>query len=604
MHSSGIFVRLVALLAMTCLAVWAVLAAVLPVALLVVLGVTVGRVPAALRDGLGSPAGNRLMTALVVAVVLVVVTMVIAPMQAALGSVIQTGLRYRMQARLMAAVSGPAGIAHLEDAGVLERIATAEGSLLSEAQSAAPAALLEAVSSRLCGVLACGVVASFRWWLGLLLLGFWIAARRPMARGTRMSMWRYGSQAGLMRRADYFRRLATRLAPAAELRIFGLADWAVERYRSLWSEGITEIWSVRDRHTRTTIMIGAGVLVVYGFALWVLADAAYARSVSLGRVVMLLPTLALSTQVGLTFNDISLARMLLAFPALGDLESDLSSRAVALRGSRSPDGMPEREVRFEDVGFRYPGASRPVFEHVDLTLAAGCSTAIVGANGVGKTTLVKLLARLHDPSSGRILVDGTDLSELDAPAWQRKVAAVFQDFAHYPLTVAENVGFGAVEHLGAREGIEDAIARAGARGLVEDLPAGLGTVVSRSFSGGVDLSGGQWQRIALARALYAAEHGARVLVLDEPTSWLDARGEAEFFDRFLEITAGLTTVVISHRYSTIRRADRIYVLNAGGVVEQGDHTQLMALGGHYAQAFTIQAARFGHRGGSGGADGS
>ncbi len=169
---------------------------------------------------------------------------------------------------------------------------------------------------------------------------------------------------------------------------------------------------------------------------------------------------------------------------------------------------------------------------------------------------------------------------------------VFQDFAHYPLSFAENIGLGAPEHLDDFAGLGDAVRRAGALGTLESLPAGQQTVLSRSYDGGVELSGGQWQRVALARALFAVRHGATILVLDEPTAWLDARGEADFFDRFLEITEGTTTLIISHRFSTVRRADHICVLDHGRVLEQGDHRSLLAAGNRYAQLFRLQAARF------------
>jgi ABC-type multidrug transport system fused ATPase/permease subunit len=191
-----------------------------------------------------------------------------------------------------------------------------------------------------------------------------------------------------------------------------------------------------------------------------------------------------------------------------------------------------------------------------------------------------------------VLADGVPLRELDAAAWQRQVAVVFQDFNRYPVSARENVAFGAPAFADDMQGIERAAARAGASTLVAGLPRRWDTVLSREYRDGHDLSGGQWQRIALARALFAVEHGARILVLDEPTAWLDVRGEAEFFDRFLEITEGTTTILISHRFSTVRRADHICVLADGVLAEEGGHEELMARGGGYREMFTLQAEQY------------
>jgi ATP-binding cassette subfamily B protein len=254
--------------------------------------------------------------------------------------------------------------------------------------------------------------------------------------------------------------------------------------------------------------------------------------------------------------------------------------------------MPAQSVRFEGVCFRYPGSDHEVYDNLDLELRAGESLAVVGVNGAGKTTLVKLLARLHDPTGGRITADGVDLRELKPDEWQRRVAAIFQDFTRYELPARDNVAFGALALSADEAELDRAVEQAGAADVVERLPKGWDTVLSRRFTGGVDLSGGQWQRMALARALLAVRGGAGILVLDEPTANLDVRAESELYDRFLELTRGVTTVVISHRFSTVRRADRIVVLDQGRVVEEGDHATLVAAGGHYARMFALQAARF------------
>jgi ATP-binding cassette subfamily B protein len=233
-----------------------------------------------------------------------------------------------------------------------------------------------------------------------------------------------------------------------------------------------------------------------------------------------------------------------------------------------------------------------VLDGFDLTIEAGTSLAIVGLNGAGKTTIVKLLARLYEPQEGRITCDGIDIRDFPAVAWQRRIGAIFQDFLRYELSLGENVGFGAVELADDQEVVVRALERAGALPLRDRLPRGLDTVLSREYEDGSDLSGGQWQRVATARALMAVEGGASVLVLDEPTANLDVRAEVQFFAEFLALTEGLTTIVISHRFSTVRRADRVVVLERGRILEDGTHDELVALGGRYAELFELQAARF------------
>lgn len=203
-----------------------------------------------------------------------------------------------------------------------------------------------------------------------------------------------------------------------------------------------------------------------------------------------------------------------------------------------------------------------------------------------------MLSRLYAPDAGCITVDALDLRTLDASRWQRRVTAVFQDFAQYQLSARDNIGLGAPDLAHDGERLREAARQAGALELIESLPHGWDTILSRRYSDGVDLSGGQWQRLALARALFAAQGGARVLILDEPTASLDVRAEADLYDRFLEITRGLTTILISHRFSTVRRAERICVLEHGRVVEQGSHEELLATSGRYAGMFELQAARF------------
>jgi ATP-binding cassette subfamily B protein len=603
---------------------YAIAASIMPNLVLIAAGHLVGTIPAAADHGLGSPAGHRLVVALAITGALYAAALVLGPVQSALSSVVKWRLVYRTEDRLIAAVSGPVGIAHLEDPKVLDDLALAQGQLTGQMPADAPMTLALVVSNRVSGLLACLVLASWQWWLGLGMFVMWMAIRRPQLALIREQGALYAGSSEDLRRAWYLQRLAASPGVAKESRVFGLGGWLVDRYRSTFLMAMAAPWAVLRRLDRAVLFLSLPVLVAFGVACGYLGLAAYRGEIGLGTLAIMLPMLAATTPLGdISWDDVALSWMIQGLPRVGELETSLSAAVSGLAGSLpvAGTGLPVREVRFEEVRFRYPGADRDVFGGLDLVLRAGQSTALVGINGAGKTTLVKLLARLHDPVSGRILVDGTDLSLLRPTEWQRQVAVVFQDFAHYPLSFAENIGFGSPSFLSDVAGLSDAARRAGALDVLSGLsglsgpsglsglsgPSGLSgwdTVLSRSYDGGVDLSGGQWQRIALARALFAVRHGATILVLDEPTAWLDARGEADFFDRFLEITEGTTTLIISHRFSTVRRADHICVLDEGRVLEEGDHESLIAAGRRYAELFGLQAARFASDGAPGsGSDG-
>jgi ATP-binding cassette subfamily B protein len=255
--------------------------------------------------------------------------------------------------------------------------------------------------------------------------------------------------------------------------------------------------------------------------------------------------------------------------------------------------LPRQTIRFDDVSFTYPGREQPILDRFNLEIEAGRSLAIVGENGAGKTTLVKLLTRLYDPTAGRVTVDGVDLRDLAPESWHRRISALFQDFAHFEMAAYDNIAFGALHKWDDAEGVRRAAADTGVLAVIERLSQGWDTRVSREYRHGAELSGGEWQRLALARALFGVASGAGILILDEPTASLDVRGEAEIYQRFLELTRGVTTIVISHRFSTVRRADRIIVVEGGQVVEDGSHDQLVSRpDGRYAHMYTLQASRF------------
>jgi ATP-binding cassette subfamily B protein len=272
---------------------------------------------------------------------------------------------------------------------------------------------------------------------------------------------------------------------------------------------------------------------------------------------------------------------------LSNLYEYLEQSAAEPSGDKTTGDAPGDGVRFENVSFQYPGTQRAALTGVDLHLTPGRSLALVGENGAGKTTLIKLLTGLYQPSGGRILLDGTPLVDWQTDALRRRIGVIFQDFARYQVTVGENIGVGDVEHFDDAARWKQAASQGMADGFIGDLPSGYDTQLGSWFRDGQELSAGQWQKIALSRAFM--DRSADILVLDEPTASMDAAAEAELFEHFRSLTTDKITVLISHRFSTVRRADHIVVVQDGHISERGNHQELMALGGHYATLFRLQA---------------
>jgi len=574
-------------------AAFVVAESILPNLTLIAMGRATGRIPAAARDGLSSAAGHALLISLAVAGVCYGLSLLRGPAEDALTSVVRARMVVALQRRLVAAVGAPAGIAHLEDADTLDRLANAQGQLMNAAPADAPMTIASQLGGWLSGTMACVVLATFRWWLGLAMFAAWIAVRHPLGRLVRTRVGSFRAAGEPLRRAWYLFALATRPGAAKEARVFGLGGWLAAEHRTHYVRGLTPTWQEMRRQGRQVATVAVGVFAVFALGAGTLGWTSYHHEISLGTLAVMLTMLPSSMSVGtVSMTDFQLEMMLTAVPDLDALTDSLVPAADAVGGTVDPAGMPRKDVAFENVGFRYPGGESDVFSELNLTLRAGESTALVGINGAGKTTLVTLLARLRDPSRGRILVDGVPLDDLRVRDWQKQIAVVYQDYTRYPLTAEENVALNLLGGPVDEKALHQAADRAGATDMIEKLPNGWRTILSPQYEGGTDLSGGQWQRVALARALYAIARGATVLILDEPTAQLDVRAEAAFYDRFLEITQGVTSIVISHRFSTVRRANRIAVLDGGQITELGSHTELLALKGTYADLFTTQATAF------------
>jgi ATP-binding cassette subfamily B protein len=493
--------------------------------------------------------------------------------------------------QLTAACVRPPGIGHLEDPALTADLTVARdfdlgmtGPPLSIALDFIASGMVELIG----GVASALVLAAYRWWAPIVLAGAWLATHWLLRES---GIWRdrmTDEVRSAQRDADYAYRIAVDPPASKELRLFGLAGWTIDRFKARR----TRLHELQYAATRlrerpviwSVLLVTAANLLVF----WSLATDAASGRLSLGLAV--------------TFVQSAIGVSMLAFGGFSwAIDGPSAAVAAVLRvgdamrrvgaltpGNRSAEGKPAREIRFRDITFAYPSstvnhANAPVLENFDLAIPAGSSLAIVGQNGAGKTTLAKLLCRLYDPQSGTIEIDGIDLRDFDIAEWRSRLTAVFQDFIRFELPMRDNVApAGAPDKL-----MTAALEEAGAANL-----ANLDTVLARGYSDGTDLSGGQWQRVALARALVSVKLGAGVVLLDEPTAQLDVRGEAEIFDRLLAATRQCTTILISHRFSTVRKADRICVLEHGRVVELGTHDELMAFDGRYRTMFDLQAQRF------------
>ena len=384
----------------------------------------------------------------------------------------------------------------------------------------------------------------------------------------------------------YLETVLAREDHAKEVKLFGLGARLLERYRAIFRRLYQEDRALTIRRDAWGFALGLiGSVALYGAYVWI-ALSAVRQLISLGQMTMYVALFrqgqstvsAMLTAVGGMYEDNLY---------LSTLYEYLETEVLPAGGSAVRGPAPEDGVRFEDVSFTYPGSDAPALEHVTLHLVPGTSLALVGENGSGKTTLIKLLTRLYAPSAGRILLDGRDLQEWDEVALRERIGVIFQDFARYQMLVGENVGAGDERYFEDEPRWREAAAKGRASDFIDTLPGGYRTQLGKWFKDGRELSGGQWQKIALSRAFMRSR--ADILVLDEPTAAMDAQAEAEVFEHFRQLAHARITILISHRFSTVRMADQIAVLERGHIVERGSHEELMQLNGRYAHLFTLQA---------------
>jgi ATP-binding cassette subfamily B protein len=581
----------------------------LPLVFMLATSAMIGGVPQAVDGGIGSQPWDRVVELFLIAAAAFVAGQILAPVQQMTGLAVQRAVDGKIRDQAVAAVTGSVGIAALEDGEVLATFSEArmrfENNWHTPGNAVAGMLYLIARYTQLIGLLV----------IVFVLLGPWIA----LAMATGVMILRIGNRGGLRsysrlwrdnghlrRRYRYFLDISMGSSASKEIRVFGSMPWLTKGHAKAHSDFSDPVDRERRRiYFKPYLVYTAIAFVAVLWSLVSLTTQAAGSGTNPGELasgIMTLTafTLGLQALIGALMlardypeSDTSTQFGMNALSAVREVEKAVRAADTAPRGTLDvPAGAPVHSIEFRDLYFSYPGAAETVFAGLNLTLEAGKTTAIVGVNGAGKTTLMKLLARLYEPTSGAIFIDGVNIADIELTQWRRTLSVVFQDFVRYEFTAADNIAMGAASDVPDRAAVEAAAAKTGMLETLSDAPHGLDTILARAYEDGIDLSGGQWQRVAIARSLYAVDKGARVLVLDEPTAALDVRAEAEFFDQFVTLTEGLTTVLISHRFSSVRRADTIIVVEEGHVVEAGSHDALMSTDSRYRRLFELQARRF------------
>lgn len=572
-----------------------------PNVVIIAIGALVGSIPDAVSHGLSSGPGHRAELAMAVVGVVLLADAFFESILSYLGATMGHDYVLAASESLALASMSPQSTWHLDDPEIRSEISALNPRIdRTGLYWGLPNMLAELVTARVAGIGSAAILITFHWWAPVVLAVGWIILNvgfREWAR--RLQLGFAEGRRGALRWAGYLRGIAIEPQFAKELRIFGLATWAIQRFSNAWNETMASLWKDRRMGSRAVLLGTGAVFVCHAAVLTKLGLDANRHALSASQLTVYAQAVMGVASLGVVGTPelqvvrastnasklLALERRLAAFSEPGHIRSKRAAQ-------RDLTNAPEEEVRLENLQFSYPRQSRPVLDGLDLVIPAGQSLAIVGENGAGKSTLIRLLSGIETPQRGRIMVDSIDLRDVTPESWWKQLGVVYQDFVRYQLPLQENVGFGRICLSDDVAEMGDALNRAGRPNLPDLLPNGWETVLSPTFGGGVDLSGGQWQQVALARAFLAIAGGARFLILDEPTASLDPKAEIEMFRRFLRKTAGLTTILVTHRLASVRNVDRIVVLDKGRIVEDGSHEELISGHGLYSSMFQLQAERF------------
>lgn len=557
-------------------------------------GLLVGRgiLPALFAVGMGLligavQSGIGILFALTVVASLFVGVQVLSPLHLATSQNLGSKTAAYLYDELSITCAEPPGIGHLEDPSLTKDLAMARdfdlgisGPPLYVSMNFIASGLVEMVA----GLTAACILFGYAWWAPPVLAGAWLMTHYLLRESSVWKDRQTDKVQTAQRHADYAYKIAVDPPASKEIRLFGLGDWIVERFRKERRLLHDLRWHATRLRRRPVVWSLLLVLAANALVFGLMAMDVVAGLITLDKVVMY--AVAGMTTSSIAFGGLSWSLDTSSAPAgaMLRLQPNMRERGALQTSSKSRSSTRAGDIVFDGVTFAYPTTGEVILKEFDLVIPAGSSMAIVGNNGAGKTTIAKLLCRFYDPQKGSICVGDTDIRDIEIGEWRNRTTAVFQDYMKLELPLRMNIS---PDESAEEESIQRALTNAGAGDL-----ANLDTPLNRAYAGGTDLSGGQWQRVALARALCSVYEGAKLVLLDEPTAQLDVRGEAEIFDRLLGETKGTTTILISHRFSTVRKAEQICVLDKGHVVELGTHEELMGLQGRYQTMFDLQASRF------------